>query len=37
VPRRGGRSLATQRFALSRFVTFLRRALEHHYLFSATP
>ena len=31
VPRRGGRSLATQRFALSRFVTFLRRALEHHY------
>jgi hypothetical protein len=31
VPRRGGRWLATQRFALSRFVTFLRRALERHY------
>jgi IS4 transposase len=31
VPRRGGRWLATQHFALSRFVTFLRRALEHHY------
>ena len=31
VPRRGGRWLATQHFALSRFVTFLRRALEHQY------
>ncbi len=31
VPRRGGRWLATHRFALSRFVTFLRRALERHY------
>jgi putative transposase len=31
VPRRGRRWLDTQRFALSRFVTFLRRALEHHY------
>jgi hypothetical protein len=31
VPRRGGRWLATRHFALSRFVTFLRRALEHHY------
>ena len=31
VPRRGGRLLATQCFALSRFVAFLRRALECHY------
>jgi putative transposase len=31
VPRRGRRWLDTQRFALSRFVSFLRRALEHHY------
>ena len=31
VRRRGGRMLATQRFALSRFVAFLRRALECHY------
>jgi putative transposase len=31
VRRRGGRFLATQRFALSRFVAFLRRALECHY------
>jgi Transposase DDE domain len=31
VPRRGGRLLATQRFTLSRFVTFVRRALERHY------
>lgn len=31
VPRRGRRWLDTQRFALSRFVTFLRRALEHQY------
>jgi putative transposase len=31
VPRRGGRWLATHRFALSRFVTFVRRALEYHY------
>jgi hypothetical protein len=31
VPRRGGRRLATQRLALSRFVAFLRRALECHY------
>jgi Transposase DDE domain len=29
--RRGGRLLATQRFALSRFVAFVRRALEGHY------
>jgi IS4 transposase len=31
VPRRGRRFLATQRFALHRFVTLLRRALECHY------
>jgi putative transposase len=31
VARRGGRMLATQRFALSRFVAFLRRALECRY------
>ncbi len=31
VRRRGGRILATQRFTLSRFVAFLRRALECHY------
>ena len=31
VPRRGGRWLDTQRFALSRFVACVRRALEHHY------
>src|SRR5215218_1383423 len=31
VRRRGGRLLATQRFALSRFVAFVRRALEAHY------
>jgi hypothetical protein len=31
VPRRGRRWLDMHRFALSRFVTFGRRALEHHY------
>ena len=31
VPRRGGRWLDTQRFALSRFVAFVRRALEQYY------
>jgi IS4 transposase len=31
VPRRGRRWLDTRRFALSRFVTFVRRALEQHY------
>jgi putative transposase len=31
VPRRGGRWLATRRFALTRFVTFVRRALERLY------
>jgi hypothetical protein len=31
VPRRGRRWLDTRRFALSRFVTFMRRALEHRY------
>ena len=31
VPRRGRRWLETQRFALSRFVTFVRRALERLY------
>jgi DDE family transposase len=31
VPRRGGRWLDTRRFALSRLVTFVRRALERHY------
>jgi putative transposase len=31
VPRRGGRRLDTQRFALTRFVTFVRRALERLY------
>lgn len=31
VPRRGRRWLDTQRFALSRFVSFLWRALEQHY------
>jgi putative transposase len=31
LPRRDGRRLATQRLALSRFVAFLRRALECHY------
>ena len=31
VPRRGRRWLDTQRFALNRFITFVRRALEHHY------
>ena len=31
VRRRGGRMLVTQRFALSRFVAFVRRALECHY------
>jgi hypothetical protein len=30
-PRRGRRWLDTHRFAVSRFVTLLRRALEHHY------
>lgn len=31
VPRRGRRWLDTQRFALTRFATFVRRALEHYY------
>jgi len=31
VPRRGGRWFVTQRFTLTRFVTFVRRALEYHY------
>jgi putative transposase len=31
VPRRGRRWLDTQRFALTRFVTFVRRALERRY------
>ena len=33
VPRRGRRWLATQRFALSRLIAFVRRALEQHYGF----
>jgi len=31
IPRRGYRWLDTKRFQLSRLVTFIRRALEHHY------
>lgn len=31
VPRRGRRRLETRRFALSRLVAFMRRALERHY------
>ena len=31
VPRRGRRWLDTKRFALSRLIAFVRRALEHHY------
>jgi len=31
VPRRGRRGLDTQRFPLTRFATFIRRALEHRY------
>src|SRR5919199_233064 len=34
VPRRGRRRLDTQRFALSRLIAFVRRALEHHYGFA---
>jgi hypothetical protein len=30
VPRRGRRWLDTRRFALSRLIAFVRRALEHH-------
>ena len=33
VPRRGRRWLDTQRFALSRLIAFVRRALERHYGF----
>ncbi len=33
VPRRGRRWLDTQRFALSRLIAFVRRALEQHYGF----
>ncbi len=33
VPRRGRRWLETQRFALSRLIAFVRRALERHYGF----
>ena len=31
MPRRGRRQFMTQHFALTRFVKFLRRALEHDY------
>lgn len=33
VPRRGRRRLETRRFALSRLIAFVRRALERHYGF----